>query len=237
MTRCEILPRRNSCQILGFKKKRFQILNYQEKEKKKKSKFLCISFSLFNPYLEKTQIYHSLSIPFGFRIFLRRTCLITKYEWDSKKKKILKKVTSKKIGKMLSRFKLESKTRSFLLRKDASEKFFYLFEGSFSKIPNQKLAKIFSRCDQPKLYFTIKRDFLLSLIISFSSFSAKINLGAFLSIKISLENCFKKNLNNIFQIFGNLLDLIPGGYFNTERIFLKYPNSNSFKIFSFQKNY
>jgi hypothetical protein len=236
--KCEILPRRTSCQFLNINLQRYKILNCWFKKKKlnfkrikKKKKSIYFFFFLKNS-LDKIKNNFYFSIPFGIRIFYKKICLIIENDKEKKKKIKVDGFAKKKIGKIISLKSFQEKFKSFCLRKQIINTFFFIFDKNIKNFISSKITKFINKNGFPLTFFKIQKSFVYNLIKAFSFYTYNYDKDFLFSLKIECNNCPKKIKNNFSQTLSNVFDFIPiNGLKKIEKIFIKTKKTSFYEIF------
>mmetsp|Transcript_33152 Transcript_33152/g.81415 ORF Transcript_33152/g.81415 Transcript_33152/m.81415 type:complete len:178 (+) Transcript_33152:1108-1641(+) len=131
----EIIPRRNSCQILQIERKKTNFSNNWKKNHIHSTipKHIYVIFSLINSKLYFFLNFYIITVPFGFRVTLKKTCTIVQNRLKINKKNIIKRITKKKIGKIFSKDNFRKKIKSVRFWDQIKKKLFFFLEKKKKK--------------------------------------------------------------------------------------------------------
>jgi hypothetical protein len=221
------LPKRSSCQILNFKFKNLKVTNSLLINSKNKigkklfSIFFSISIFNVNHYKKKARV----SFAFSPKILKKNMLLIVKNSKTKKNKNYfsIKKIRS--VGLIITKKIFFKKFDHFYFQKQIINDFnFVCIEEPLSLRDNSLILKLFKKCNICICSLIFKQNFIKSITASCASSWVKLPSGSSLQVHLEHLLCIQKQFNNILQIVGGILDILPGGYKNIVEIGIKKNN-------------
>jgi len=187
--------------------------------KKESNLNLKFFFKFYVP--ENRSNWKKITFPYGHRIKSKKIFFITK-------KKLRKKEFN--FGKTIDQFNFEKKLRNSFFENSNFRKSFLIFQNKL-KTKNKKLLDYFFLKNQSFLtYCNFSKDLHYSLFKSLSFFWKKTPKDFLYNCKLPGRNCIGKLINNITQIFGNIIDFLPKGISSIRKISITSEKMPNFQI-------